>query len=49
MKPEAPGGRRLGSCRCGLQPLRAEDLRRAGGVGTVGRGGTLVWPEERNA
>jgi len=41
MKPEAPRAGDWGAAAVASQPPRAQDLRRAGGVGTVGRGGTV--------
>lgn len=41
MKPEAPRAAGWGATAVASQPPRAEDLRRAGDVGTVGRGGTV--------
>ena len=47
MRPEAPREGGWGAAAAASRPLRAQDLRRAGGVGTVGHGGAvgLAWGE----
>lgn len=41
MRPEAPRAGGWGAAAVASQPPRAQDLRRAGGVGTARRGGTV--------